>query len=199
MLDRAAMRAELEKLSSEAIAQICGALHDLKDGVIRDAAHGILWDRHATPGGEWPVSEQEIGNPNDWDSPRGKHRVVAHCSKGKAPWDPLHQVKRMLNWKYQDERGERSLSGLECTCGRRTDLEGRDHRLDLKQRQDEPTARVWPTVMRDSIPHYQVCKYARCADDPDHAPNVMGDRCFCGGYLGMHNTGDKTDKFMPAY
>lgn len=220
------MRAELDKLSSEAIAQIYDALHDLKAAIVHTAALDILWDRHATPGGEWEVRDQPIGNPNEewvewekrevervreqakgaidgWGKPlpslEPSHRVVAHCSHGKGHRDQLHQVKRSLNWKYQDERGERTRSGVECTCGRRSDLEGRERRLEFKQRQLEPTARVWQTVMMGGIPHYQVCKFARCADDPEHAPNTMGDRCLCGGYLGIHNIDDKTDKFMPAY
>jgi hypothetical protein len=205
MLDIDAMRAQLSALSSEAIAQVYDALHDCKDVVIHRAATSILWSRHAAvfadPGGKWEELEVELGNPNidpnsaAWMRPRPRHLVVAFCSLAKDQHDPIHRVRRTLNWSYNDDRGVRVFSGIECTCGARS-----SDRLFLKRRQVYPTARVWPTVMMpDGIPHYQVCKNARCADDPDHAPDTVGFQCWCGAYLGTHGSGEVSDKFLPAY
>jgi|SRR5262245_13916690 len=194
MLSAPEMRAELEKLPSGAICQIVNALHELKDGIVGPAALDILWDRHATPGGSWPVVECGVGNPNDWGSgPRFDHKVVMYCEQGRVPHDVDHQVKRTL--MYEELGGGRPR--FECSCGRRTDRD-LPSRLTVKRAQAEPTARVWPLVMRDGVPHYQVCQRARCADDPNHAPTEFGVRCLCGATIGELN-GQTGDKFLPAY
>jgi hypothetical protein len=209
MLNAEAMRVQLDKISSESIAQVYDALHDCKDETIHSVALDILWSRHATvfadPGRKWEEIEMELGNPNDAlhedfrepDAHRRRHLAVWLCALAKDQHDPLHQVRRSLNWSYNNDRGARAFVGLECTCGLRerpNSISG----LDLKLRQVYPTARVWPMVMRDGIPHYQVCKRAKCADDPYHAPSALGSSCWCGGYLARHNYSGE-DQFLPAY
>jgi hypothetical protein len=205
------MRLELEHLSSEAVAQIYDALHDLKDAVLHEICLDLLWDRHATTGGDWPTREENIGDPNGQPETAslGTHVLVAFCAVGPAN-DPRHRVARHLAWSYEAER-TREFWGWQCTCGRRTDRENHTSRLTLRWRQARPTARVWPIVMRDipgaghgghqskQIPHFQVCKYALHAEDPLHAPNTIGMQCLCGGYLGHHNLEGNSDKLLPLY
>ncbi len=220
MLDANAMRLELDHLSSEAVAQIYDALHDLKDAVIHRVAMDLLWDRHATVGGEWPTREQDIGDPNGEPetSSLGTHTLVAFCSadpllgaRAGRPDNP-HRVAGHLAWAYDADLGERDgavrlrwFEEWQCTCGRRSDHPQRAQRLDLSWRQARPSARVWPVVMRDvpgagkPIPHFQVCRFARHAEDPLHAPNPTGMQCLCGAYLGFHSGGTPTDKFLPMY
>jgi hypothetical protein len=213
------MRAELEPLSSEAVARIYDALHDLKDTALHNTCLDLLWDRHATPGGDWPTREENIGDPNAQPETGslGTHVLVGFCSEASARLerprreDPDHRVSRHLEWSYDTASGPRVFSGWQCTCGRRSDHPCRDQRLTLAWRQARPTARVWPIVMRDipgaghgghqskQIPHFQVCKYALHAEDPLHAPNAIGMQCLCSGYLGPYNHDAEGDKLLPLY
>lgn len=199
-----AMHLELSALSSEALAQIHDALHDLKDAVIHEVTLDLLWERHATTGVDWPMREATIGNPNDIDRITGlpTHMLRGSCAHGTGVEDKGHQVARRLCWSYEASRGPRTFSGWQCTCGRRSDRRSRNDSLRIVWRQARANAGVWPCVTisvagRD-IPHFQVCKYAAHAEDPGHAPNEIGMQCLCGGYLGRHNS-DGSDKFLPLY
>lgn len=201
MLTETAMRLELERLSSEAVAQIYDALHDMRDGPLRKVAMELLWDRHSTSGGDWPTREEEIGNPNGdpvRDS-RGTHTLVASCAGSIT-----HKIWRQLSWSYEDARGTRVFREYQCNCGRRTDGRG-DTLLIIRWRQARPSWRVWPTVMRyvetagKEHPYLQVCRFARHVEDPMHAPNSTGMQCLCGAYLGIHNLDGNVDKLLPVY
>lgn len=188
MMDAEWMAGEFGRLSSEAIGQIIASL---MTGELADVAINVLWDRHAAIGGTWPERDatiswtwSEVGRR---DQPPQIVRLVAHCNASSGVADPAHQVVRHLQWSYDGPDGPRELSGYECSCGRRKTVAPGIDRLVLRWHQLRPDVRVWPVVMRPVIGQayeacYQVCKYARHAQDPNHAP-VTGMWCLCGGDL----------------
>lgn len=191
MLDVDALVKELSSLSSEAVAQIHDSLHDLKHPAVARACMEVLWTRHAVIICQWPTREAVFGDPNG-GTRSGTHDLIKFCRSGSHPRDSYHYPVKMLDWSYKDDRGDRRFDDIRCSCG-----------LELgtiyKTWQARPNALVWPTVFRDGIPHFQICRFARCADDPAHAPKSTGMTCLCGGYLGIHHPDDDTDKFLPAY
>lgn len=191
------LRENLSQLPSDVVARILDALHDLKDAELHDACRQIIWSRHATVGGEWPVVAAEIGpiclvvdgSERELQSQIRAHRLRQYCRtvRGTTPSDPAHRVARMLDWSYVDADGRpRRFHGIECACG------APESRLHIGHVRCAPfEAHVWPTTIIPGVnnghPVFVVCKYAEHAQDPLHAPNSLGDRCLCGGNLGKWN------------
>jgi hypothetical protein len=204
------IRKELAKLSSESVARIWDALHDLKDGALHNACQAIVWDRHATMGEEWPTSNADIGPislvvegiEHEWQPGIRSHRVRSYCRtvRGTKPDDPAHKVARVLDWSYVDVQGrERRFSDMECSCGASGD------RMHLGVVRCTSEANVWPVAtipgVNNGHPVFVVCKYAEHAQDPMHAPSGSGERCICGGSLGKWNEWadtPATDKYLPV-
>lgn len=185
MSESGEMHVGLESLTSEAVARIHDALHDLKDPGLHKQCMDALWLRHGTAAHEWPVSMEQSSDPDDASRPFSSMSVVRFCARASSPTDPGHRPIRSLLWTYLDIGGrERTFHGLLCSCG--ADVE-RWHRYW----QAEPSARVWPTVIRDGVPCYQVCTWSRGADDPAHAPRSAGN-CLCSATLGCD-----LDVFLP--
>ena len=202
----------LTEIPTRLLARVYNALHDLKDGELHEAILNLIWHRHAAIGGDWPRREDEIGDPNAEYQfahvERAKHWLVGYCGDGPSPTgrdgivkhDANHQVARKLHLEVDG----RLFDGTECTCGRRRDRESRA-RLSMKWRQVTPDAHVWPWVTLDvpgagrPIPHIQVCRFSRGAEDPDHAPNALGMQCLCGAYLGRHHPSGNVDRLLPAF
>ncbi len=187
-----AVLGELVTLSSEALARVYDALHDLKDGGLHCAIMDLLWERHGESS-TWPCLWQDIGSATP--GPARHHLVVRHCHRGTSDKDPDHQVRRHLAWSYQDDRGTRAFDEYECTCGGRTDRTSPiGQAIFLRPRQAQASALVWPTVMRDGVPHFWICQFARSADDPEHAPGAYGSSCLCTARLG-----EDVAKVLPCY
>jgi len=200
---------ELARLSSESIARIYDALHDLKDGDLHEACLKILWDRHATVGGDWPEGEQEAGaislvvdGVEQALTPRSRsYRVRRFCRSHlkTGPGDPSHRIARTIDWSYADPQGrQRRFHGIECACG------ASGERLHIGRVRCAPCdAHVWPVAtipgVNNGYPVFVVCKYAEHAQDPLHGPGSLGDRCICGGSLGKWNEWADTptsDKYL---
>ncbi len=207
---------QLALLSSAFLARLYHALDDLVDAPLHAEILNLIWSRHATAGGDWPRRQAEIGDPNarlPEPGVRRLHWLVGYCGAGPSPkgrddddhrgvsHDAGHLVVRRLYFVV----GDWTFGGTECTCGRRSDHEiTHPQHLRVKWRQATPDVRVWPTRMIEVpgagrlIPHFQVCQYAKTADDPDHAPNATGMQCLCGRYLGDHGN-EPTDRLLPAF
>jgi hypothetical protein len=196
MINEPEMRAELAKLSSEAIAQILDALHDLTGMCVERPAMSLLWERHGVEANEWPSSMARLPTVADIDDERSHHMLVAYCG---APGGELHQPVRSLAWKWASGgRKPRVFMGWQCSCGRVTGAETPEsNRLVLKWRQVNPTATVWPVVVRDGIWHYRICKHSPTADNAYHAPrdryDAWGSYCLCAGSLTENG-----DKYLPV-
>lgn len=209
------MYRELDRLTSEAVAQIYDALHDLKDVHVHAAALEVLWRRHARPGGEWPVRTDTIGDPTRDDfaadfEERPTHELIACCAGSQGPRDPRHQVAMHMEWSYLEYRGKRVFAGMQCTCGRRNLHHDGPGALQLRWLQATPSAEVWPIVMVNCpdtrapdgirrVPHRQVCRQAAHALDPWHAPNSVGTACLCGARLGRLDASDQPGKLLAVY
>jgi hypothetical protein len=177
MLNESEMRSELDKLSSEAIAQIRDALHDLLAAPIRRAAMACLWQRHGVAVTEWPLNYH---TPSQ----------IAYCSHSVS-----HAPVRHLNWSYDVEGSPRIFWEWECSCGRSTSAVDDRLRLYLKWRQVRPIARAWPIVAHEGFPHYRVCKNSTTAEDAYHAPTgELAWMCLCGATIGGND-----DKYLPVY
>ncbi len=168
--------AALALLGTPLLVQIYRALHDLKDGELHEQIANIFWERLGKPADEWP---EDVHNPG----------IVRYCSRADSHKDPRHRLLRTLSGEF---------NGMECSCGAR-DLRHRSYKdpatLHLKKRQRIGSALVWPTTIVNGIPHFVVCRYAACADDPNHAPDTFLDQCICGGYF----EASSPDKLLPAY
>lgn len=200
------MRAELGKLSSEAIANVYLALHELTSN-LRELARDILWERHATPGGVWPLRVAIVGNPHskkfDMTARCPEHELVGYCAAGKMPSEPTlhHDDEHVVRRTLEFEAAGHDFHGIECSCGRRSDKPPGDRRLDIMWYRLRPDASVWPKVSdrahNNGLPCYQVCRDAPTADHRGHAPNSTGERCLCGVRLGAYHDMGK-DKFLPV-
>lgn len=195
------LKAELSKMSSDALGQVVSSLHELKDAGMIEMGRDILWSRHAVPG-RWPekiaitaarpaVIEQagKISELETW--------LIAYCAAGPSPVGSSgqithasgHAAKRTLFFVASGPYGTHEFSGTECECGRRSDRPFDDQRyLEMRWYRLVPTPRVWPVVTDESrnggYPCFQVCRKALTADDQAHGPNVS-DKCLCGEGLGM--------------
>ncbi len=177
MLTTDLMRIELDRLSSEAIAQIYDALHDLKDSAIHEAAMACLWQRHGHDVNEWPLNYHSSS-------------LIGYCSAGAD-----HVPVRHLFWEYDLGSKMRKFWEWTCSCGRSTSATALDQKLYIKWRQIRATCRVWPVVVRDGIPHYRVCRYSSTAEDAYHAPTgELACMCVCGTAMNPVE-----DKYLPAY
>lgn len=192
MLTYLEMRTQLALLSSEAIAQIVRALHDLKDRTVERAAMDVIWARHGVSGDvAWPTrGEARVGDPlgfwgdldpSEWRPPSvGLHTLISRCRKDPGPG--IHQVGWMLDWTFEaptakDPHGDK-FWGLECTCGH---VHRSQH--ELRWRQEVARPGVWPTILHNGIWNYWVCQSSQVCDDVNHAPSPSGSNCLCGAEL----------------
>ena len=202
-----ALRTELEQLPSGIVARVHDACHELKDGELRRVCMDILWHRHATAGGHWRVSDEEIGAITLGDGNRAisrtrEHAIAFCCQNGRGLSDESHRVKETLRWSYQDVGGrgaERNFFEIMCMCGARSDLPDRGGGLVLRRQQVVPDAYVWPVIRIPDIngghPVFVVCKFAQHSEDAFHAPDSTGNACICGGALGIWNAGG-SDRYL---
>jgi hypothetical protein len=193
------LRTELDALTSSMVARILASLHDLKDDDLHRACMDILWDRHGVEGGNWPVSEVDIG-PITLEiagvrtalvPSTTRHQLQAYCRNAR-PLDPGHRVARRLDWSYIDCDGrEREFHHIQCTCGARTDRSGRGVELVMGRHRVGPMrADVWPQAVipgrNNGHPVFVVCRFSVGTQDPLHAPNTIGC-CICGRNLGVEH------------
>lgn len=205
---------DLRALTSPTIARVYDALHDMKDGQLHSICMDILWERHGQDAGEWPVHQAEIGPITlEIDGDRKEflpkitsHPVQMYCRTDKRakPNDPAHRLARRLLFSYQDCGGrERIFRHWQCLCGARTDL---DSLVRGIHRIAPLRADVWPSAVipgvNNGYPVFVVCKFAQGTQDPLHAPGSLGDRCMCGGSLGIANSWNDppgTDQYLSVY
>lgn len=207
-------REDFYTLTSATIARIHDALHDLKDGSLHRICMDILWERHGVEGGEWSLSESEIGpitlmvgEERRVLQPRDTHHVLRRycCTvRDSKPLDPAHRLARRLHFSFLDCDGkQRVLDHEQCLCGARSDLPMGQGGLVTGQHRigwGLPSAHVWPQTtipgVNDGRPVLVVCKRSQGAQDPLHAPGLVGDRCICGASLGIWNT--TIDQYLPV-
>lgn len=171
---------ELSHLTVEAMLAIREALHELASPHVHAAIRRHLWGRLSRIAVEgWPHRMVKLSGR--------EYEVVAY-----------HDV-RVMDGGDHALREVLEVPGLgteyRCSCGAATDTPGRDRMVMRWRRATSVTVGVWSTAVIDGIPHYQVCAYAKAADDRDHGPveSYEADRvrCLCGY--------SSTPKLLPAY
>lgn len=172
---RDALKAGLSPLSDDLLAYIHHAQYEVTGQLIMDVVEDIIWDRHATIGGDWPVSPpvdpEMIGQAYYF-------QLLYYCAKATGPDDPAHRPARILDVKF---RGHHFGGiGFECTCGSRPKYSpAKQHRVSIPGWDTH----VWPRVVIDRVPYFVVCKHARYPFDLAHAPclrTTFDERCLCG-------------------